>query len=252
MEAIPTPPSLLLALSEAPRAARDAWRLVPGMRRLVRELDRGDGHPVLVVPGYGASDGATGPLRYFLNRLGYTAFALEAGRNVEGAGNRIRSVDDASRFRDRLVDIVVERVRGISESTAEPVTLIGWSMGGLYAFDASQRLPEFTRGVITMGAPFGDLRGTSVFNLMRRLSGSAVPLEEQDFEGWLQKACAPVVPTTVIYSDRDGIVGEEIAGLPESELLQSVRVDSGHLGFSFNTDVLGQIARVLAENTASR
>jgi dienelactone hydrolase len=217
----------------------------------MRHLDKGDGHPVLVVPGYGASDRATAPLRYFLNQIGYTAFALEAGRNVEGAEDRIRSVDDASRFRDQLVEVVVDRVREIFESTTERVTLIGWSMGGLHAFDASQKAPEVTRGVITMGAPFGDLRGTSVFNLMRRLSGSAVPLEEQDFDGWLQKACAPAVPTTVIYSDRDGIVGKDIAKLPESEMLQSILVDSSHLGFNFNTDVLAQIARVLAENNVS-
>ena len=221
------------------------------MRRLVRQLARGDDLPVLVVPAYGASDTATAPLRYFLRQLGYTAFALEAGRNVEAVENRIRSVDDASRFRDQFVEVVVARLQEISETTGERVTLIGWSMGGLYAFDASQRAPGITRGVITLGAPFGDLRGTSVFNLMRRLSGSSVPLEEQDFDGWSRKACAPAVPTTVIYSRRDGIVGEDIARLPESEMLQSVPVDSSHLGLSFNTEVLAQIARALAENSMS-
>ena len=251
MGTVPTPPSPLLALAEAPRAAIDAWRLIPGLRRLVRQLARGDGHPVLVVPGYGASDTATAPLRHFLNQLGYAAFALEAGRNVEGAENRIRSVDDASRFREQFVDIVVERLLAIFESTREHVTLIGWSMGGLYAFDASQKAPEVTRGVITLGAPFGDLRGTSVFNLMRRLSGSSVPLETQDFNGWLQKTRAPAVPTTVIYSDRDGIVGKDIAKPTESALLKSVLVDSSHLSLSFNPDVLREVAKALAENTIS-
>lgn len=250
MESLPRPPSPLLAISEAPRAALDACRLIPGMRRLVRESPRGDGHPVLVVPGYGASDVATAPLRRFLNQIGYTAVALEAGRNVESAENRIRSVDDASRFREQFVEILVKRLEEVFESQGRRVTLIGWSMGGLYAFDASQKAAAITRGVVTLGAPFGDLRGTSIFELMRRLSGSKLPIEEQDFSGWLEKACAPSVPTTVIYSESDGIVGRDTARrLASSARLRFESVDSSHLSLSFNTEVFTQIAKALAEDT---
>jgi hypothetical protein len=59
-----------------------------------------DGHPVLVLPGYGAADGSTSILRFFLKRIGYKPFALALGRNVEGVDDRIQSVDDASRFRE--------------------------------------------------------------------------------------------------------------------------------------------------------
>jgi pimeloyl-ACP methyl ester carboxylesterase len=199
----------------------------------------------LVLPGYGAADGSTALLRFFLKKIGYRPFALEAGRNVEGMENRIQSVDDATRFRERLVDLTVKRIHEVHAMTSEPVSLIGWSMGGLYALDASRHLPEITRQVITLGSPFGDPRGTSLFTLMRRLSGSEVPIEEQDFDGWLDKASAPSVPTSVIYSERDGIVGSDIARLPESPLTKHVQVDSSHVAFAFSVSALAEVAAAL-------
>jgi pimeloyl-ACP methyl ester carboxylesterase len=216
-----------------------------GLGRLIREHRGGDGHPVLVLPGYGAADGSTAVLRYFLKRIGYRPFALQAGRNVEGLENRIQSIDDATRFRERLVALTVGRVREVHGMTGESVSLIGWSMGGLYALDASRQVADITRQVITLGSPFGDLRGTSLFKLMRRLSGSTVPLEEQDFDGWLDKAAAPPVPTSVIYSERDGIVGAAIARLPASPLTREVQVDSSHLAFALNVKALAEVAAAL-------
>ncbi len=245
MNAVPNPPPLSLALSEIPRATVESFRLMSGLGRLIRHHRGGDGHPVLVLPGYGAADGSTAILRFFLKRIGYRPFALEAGRNVEGMENRIQSVDDATRFRDRLVDLTVERIRDIHAQTGEPVSLIGWSMGGLYALDASRHLPDITRQVITLGSPFGDPRGTSLFTIMRRLSGSTVPIEEQDFNGWVARAAAPPVPTRVIYSDRDGIVSTDIARLPDSPLTHQVRVDSSHLAFAVNCRALGEVAAAL-------
>ncbi|TXS92102.1 alpha/beta fold hydrolase [Parahaliea maris] len=245
MNLLPSPPPLGLTLSELPRATLESLRLVSSLARLIRDHSGGDGHPVLVLPGYGAADGSTASLRYFLKRIGYRPFALAAGRNVESVEDQIKSVDDASRFRERLVELTVERIREIHATTGESVSLLGWSMGGLYALDASRQLPHITRRVITLGSPFGDPRGTSLFKLMRRLSGSTVPIETQDFDSWLAKAAAPVVPTCVIYSDRDGIVGTDIARLPESPLAQHVQVDSSHLAFALNARALEAVAVAL-------
>ena len=76
--------------------------------------------------------------------------------------------------------------------------MVGWSMGGLYALDASKSVPEFVRKVVTLGSPFGDPRGTNLFTPMGRLSGSTVPLEEQNFAAWLETAKAGEVPTKVL------------------------------------------------------
>jgi pimeloyl-ACP methyl ester carboxylesterase len=246
MRNAPNPPPLALTLSEISRASVEGISLATGLRRLVRRHAGGDGHPVLVLPGYGAADGSTRVLRHFLRRIGYRPFALGLGRNVEGLENRIQSVDDATRFRERMVEEAVRRIRAIHDDTGERVSLVGWSMGGLYALDASRLVPELTRQVITLGSPFGDPRGTSLFTLMRRLSGSTVPVEMQDFDSWLAKAAEPAVPTRVIYSARDGIVGTDIARLPESPLTEHMEVDSSHVAFALNPRALDAVATSLA------
>ena len=80
---------------------------------------------------------------------------------------------------------------------------------------------------------------------MRRLSGSKVPVEQQNFDGWLDKAAAPAVPTHVIYSERDGIVGTDIARLPHSPLTRHVQVDSSHVAFALNVRALDEVAKAL-------
>jgi hypothetical protein len=80
---------------------------------------------------------------------------------------------------------------------------------------------------------------------MQRLSGSEIPIEAQDFDRWLDKAAAPLVPTSVIYSERVGIVGTDIARLPESPLTQHVQVDSSHVAFAVNVRALGAVAAAL-------
>ncbi len=247
----PTPPSLRLTLAEVPRAAWEGVRLVSNLERLIREHRGGDSHPVLVMPGYGAADGSTRVLRRFLQKIGYEVYALDLGRNVEDMTNRIQSVDDAIEFREDMVRLVVKRIEGIYQEAGEPVSLVGWSMGGLYALDASRALPDLTRKVITLGTPYGDPRGTTMFNLMRRLSRSTVPPDQQDYDGWLAKAAEPVVPTTVIYSDSDGIVSEQVARLPDSPRTQHKRVDSTHLGFAVNPTALDAVATALAASSAA-
>lgn len=247
MNILPTPPALNLVLSEIPRAGAEGLSLITKLGPLIRKNRGGDRHPILVLPGYGAADGSTAILRFFLKRIGYRPFALELGRNVEGVDNRIQSVDDATAFRERMTELAVVRISEIHRETGESVSLVGWSMGGLYALDASRVKPEIIRQVITLGSPFGDPRGTSMFKLMRRISGSTVPLDEQNFTNWLDRAAAPTVPTTVIYSDRDGIVGTSIAKLPRSKHTTHIRIDSSHLAFAVNPQALSALAARLRD-----
>lgn len=244
----PTPPALIDTLTEPLRAGLEATRLALDFNRLVREAPRGEPHPVLVLPSYGTGDGGTRFLRSFLSTLGYETPAASLGRNVDRGELRIRSVDDAAVFRRAQVDRVVERVREIACDTGEPVSVIGWSMGGLFALDTSQRVPDLVRSAVTMGSPFGDPRGTSMFHVMRVLNRSRVPVEDQDFGPWLAGRCLTTqsVPITVIRSNRDGIVGRGIAELPRTRCVRHVRVESSHLGFTANPDVFREVARALA------
>jgi pimeloyl-ACP methyl ester carboxylesterase len=248
MPIIPTPPTLRLALTELPRATRETSTLLWQLRSLIKSSSRGKGQPILTLPGYGGGDGSMLMMRYFLNQLGYNAVGLELGRNVESAEERIMCVDDAIAFREKMTALVAQRVETLHRQFGQPVTLLGWSMGGCYALDVSQVQADKVNRVITLGAPFGDPRGTSTWDILRWLNKSDVPVETQNFAGWLDKrhTVTPHIPMHIIYSPNDGIVAEEVARLPDAEHIEHIELDSSHVAFAWNPQVYQTIAEVLA------
>ena len=151
---------------------------------------RGDGHPVLTLPGFLASDVSMAPMRRYLTELGYDPHAWRMGRNTGGL-TRVRMA-----LRNRLAEI--------HRSTGRKVSIIGWSLGGVYARDLALHAPEMVRYVVTLGSPFAnDVRATNATRLYEALSGETVgsdPVLLQALAGDLP------VPTTSIYSRADGIV----------------------------------------------
>ena len=252
MNITPEPPAFSLLATEFVRSGAETSRLFFGMRTLLADAETGDGHPVLTVPGYGGDDGSMATLRYVLRRLGYRAYALRLGRNYEGRANRIQSMEDAADFRAEMTEGVVDRVREIHRRRGEKVSLVGWSMGGLYAFDAANRVPELTRMVVTLGSPYGDPRGTSLFGLLRWLNGGSRPVEEQDFGRWTDggEVRGHDVPDRVLYSERDGVVSSEIAKPWGSDSLECIEVDSSHIGFAMNPLAIREVVRQLAQSAA--
>lgn len=243
----PERPSLLLSLTDLSRSGLEAARLLFKLNRLIKSAPRGDGHPVLALPGYGGADGSMAAIRYVLSEVGYEPYALDLGRNFESREDRIMRVEDAVAFRDKMTGMVVERLEQIHRETGEKVTMIGWSMGGLYALDASRAVPHLTRQVVTLGSPFGDPRGTALFHVMRKLNGSEVPIEEQDFNMWNDKARLDdnIVPIKVLHSHRDGIVGSGIQKLPQHPSVDHIQVNSSHIGFAVNPEVLQTVTRII-------
>lgn len=260
MPATPTQPALFDTMTEPLRAGIEATRLVLSLSSLYRGIPRGDGHPVLVLPAYGLGDVGLWPLRRFLIGLGYDAIEAGLGRNLDQGELRIRRIEDAARFRRVQSERVVLRAREIHQQTGRRPSLVGWSMGGLFAFDAARLAPDSVRHAVTLGSPFGDPRGTSLWNVMRRLNRSAVPVEEQDFSTWLTPVpcdeASPLAPITILYSERDGIVSEQAARIDESATRESgpvdllgvryERIESSHLGFSVNLEAYHALARALA------
>jgi esterase/lipase len=243
------PPSYRQLASELPRSGLETLRLVFSLRSLLANSAQGDGRPVLAIPGYGGGDSSMLFMRYFLDKLGYQSYALDLGVNYESASERIKRVEDAVAFREKMVARVAERAEQIYKDSGETVTLLGWSMGGLYAFDVSQQHPDIIRQVITLGAPFGDPRGTSTFKLLRWVNRSTVAVEEQDFDSWTHKRqlSSDKVPVKIIYSTEDGIVAAHIARLDDHPMVEHIEVTSSHVGFTVNTDTLAIIAGLLAQ-----
>src|SRR4051795_10623685 len=132
-------PALSLYLSEPGRAVAD-YGLYLAARPLLPRLPKGDGHPVLVLPGLLADDVSTAALRSTLRRLGYRVHGWGLGRNIGPTALCVNGL------RDKL-DYLYGRYR-------QPVTIIGWSLGGIFARDLARTSPSRVRQVITLGSPF--------------------------------------------------------------------------------------------------
>jgi pimeloyl-ACP methyl ester carboxylesterase len=200
---------------------------------VLMQAPKGDGHPVLVLPGLLASDLSTLLLRRYLKHLGYRAHAWELGRNTGGV-YRMRT-----QLRKRLSDI--------HTATGRKVSLIGWSLGGIYARDLALHMPEMVRSVITMGSPFaGDITATNARRIYERLSGEE--LKDIKIDDLKALAGDMPVPTTSIFSRTDGIVNWRTCLLRPSPTAENIEVHlASHVGLGVNAAVLWAVADRLAQ-----
>ncbi len=225
------PPGLSLLLAEVRGIFEFNASLM--LSPLLMGAPRGDGHPVLTLPGFLASDLSMAPMRRYLKELGYDAYAWNNGRNVGGV-MRMRSA-----LRDRLA--AVHTVAG------RKVSIIGWSLGGVYARDLALQAPDMVRSVITLGSPFAnDIRATNATRLYEALSGEAV---EDNAE--LRDALAGdlPVPATSIYSRTDGVVNWQTCILRPSDTAENIEVYlASHIGLGVNAAALWAVADRLAQS----
>jgi pimeloyl-ACP methyl ester carboxylesterase len=225
------PPSLFLMLAET----RALFELNSSLllSPLLLRAPKGDGHPVLALPGFLASDLSMAPMRRYLKELGYDAHAWNNGRNVGGV-LRMRSA-----LRDRLA--------AIHAATGRKVSVIGWSLGGVYARDLALQAPDMVRYVVTLGSPFAnDIRATNATRLYEALTGETV---EDNSE--LRNAIAGdlPVPTTSIYSCSDGIVNWRTCLLRPSDTAENIEVHlASHIGLGVNAAALWAVADRLAQS----
>ena len=225
------PPSDLLALMEAPRGLMELASFV-ALRPAMSFLPRGDGHPVLVLPGFMASDTSTVPMRNLLEQLGYDVVGWELGRNVQITDARIAA----------MADCLVR----LHRRTGRKVSIIGWSLGGLLARELAKLHPEMVRQVISLGSPLSNDRGISkVRRLFEALNG-AVP-EPQRRGRFLDLEAPPPVPSTSIYTRTDGVVAWQGSIQPEGPQRENIEVHASHIGLGVNPTVMWVLADRLAQ-----
>ena len=182
----------------APELASFAVAALP----LVAVSPRGDGHAVLVLPGFGGADPSTAPLRWLINRLGYRSLGWGLGPN-RGFGRHVS---------DGLDELLA------AAGASGPVSLVGWSLGGVHAIELARRRPDAVRSIITLGSP-----------LVRRRPPPAT------------------IPTTSIYSRTDAIVSWRRSLLTSRPNHENVEVPGSHLGLGHNPAVALIVADRLAQ-----
>lgn len=192
---------------------------------------RGDGHPVLVFPGLAASDRSTEILRRFLKAQGYSAHAWQLGRNLGP--------------RPGVVDACLVRIDELRQRHGRKVSLVGWSLGGLYARELAKLRPDDVRMVISLGSPFtGPREASNASGYYQRLN----PGNSTEQRKPMHLRLAPPVPTTSIYSRSDGIVAWQCSIQEASPQTENIEVDASHIGMGSHPAVLRILANRLAQS----
>ena len=222
------PPSRRLLLLES----RAVWEMGAFLATwpLLRLGPRGDGHPVLVLPGMAASDTSTRPLRAFQKDRGFAAHGWKLGPN-HGPRPGVEQ-----KMRERLTEL--------AERYGQKVSLIGWSLGGIFARELARHAPAQVRGVITLGSPFaGAPRASNAWKMYERLSERSV-----NDDALRERMRQPLpVPATAIYSRSDGIVAWQGCLEQAGPLAENIEVEGSHCGLGHNPVVLHAIADRLAQ-----
>jgi pimeloyl-ACP methyl ester carboxylesterase len=225
-------PCKVLTFLEPARAALEFWSL--GWRFLnLAAAPRGDGHSVIVIPGFGTGDASTTALRHFLTALGYSAQSWGLGINTGFA--RLGS-------NEKRLEALLERTFAASD---QKVSLVGWSLGGIMARLMARRHPNMVRQIIMIGSPFtGDPDAVAIRRLYELVSGEIT--NSPDARRRIQRDREPVpnVRTCAIYSKSDGITAWQNCVEFQANT-EHVEVTGSHLGLVHNADVLIAVANLL-------
>ncbi len=237
------PPRAIATRTEIPRIVAEfcmAALSIPYVRKRVPE---GDGHPVIVTPGFMADDNTTGLMRSFLNGQGYNAVGWGQGQNIH--------------VTKEMFDAFEKKIKDLYEETGEKVSLVGQSLGGMFSLIAAAKNPQYVRSVTTLGSPIEGAEFPegiaescrAVFEFMT---------EEDEHLAELKKETVPIqklmdrlkdIPVTIVYSKGDGIVSPDIAKIPEeTDKHRNVEIGalSSHTGMAANLQVFVVIADRLA------
>ncbi len=225
--ALRPPGAHLLALeSRAPMEAMASLALWP----LLMAGARGDGHSVLVFPGLATSDITTLMLRSFLRQRGWDSHGWNQGLNLG--------------LRKGVLAAALAQVHALCETSGRKVSLVGWSLGGIYARELAKMAPEAVRTAISLGSPVMPApQASNVRRLYELVSGK----EAYQPEVMARMRLPPVVPTTSIFSRTDGIVAWRASQQARSQFTENIEVRSSHSGMGVHPAVLHIVADRLAQ-----
>lgn len=223
-------PSRLATLAEL-RAPLDWVTLLLRAPQLLR-APRGDGRPVMLLPGYGADESSMRPLGRYLGYLGYDVYDWGLGRNLGNVNQYTQSIGG------RVSELYDE----LNEAT---VTLIGWSLGGVIARETARLFEPYVREVITLGTPI--IGGPKYTAVAERFAGDGkLDLDEFEKEVHARNSIGIKQPITSIYSKLDGVVGWRASIDSYNAHARNIEVYSSHFGIGAH----GKVWRLIADTLA--
>lgn len=228
-------PSKLLLLTELGRASFGLGAYFMSLPWL-QLLPKGDEHPVMVIPGFMTTDRTTSLLRFYLKSRNYAPYRWDLGRNL---ANFLEIEEQA-----------YERLLELKNIHQRKVSIVGWSLGGVYAREIARRHPDAVRQVITLGSPFGGITGENNIEwVYEMVTGRKITETNHIPEEIVRNIPKPTsVPTTAIYSKGDGVVAwQHCMEKKEGPITENVEVMGSHIGMGHNPAILACIAERLSQ-----
>jgi pimeloyl-ACP methyl ester carboxylesterase len=227
-------PTAMLAAMEMLRAGFEGCSLLFSGAMLAA-APRGDGHGVMVLPGFATNDRSTTFLRSFLETLGYDVHPWRLGWNLDH-----RTAGAAS-------ERIIQQIDAVAASTGRKVSLVGWSLGGVIAREAARRDPTAVRQVITIASPFcGNPRANNASRIYEWLTGRKVDSPAAIRRFALGPQPLPM-PSSALYSKTDGITAWENCLAISDHQTENIEVHSSHFGMVMNASVFRIVADRLAQ-----
>jgi pimeloyl-ACP methyl ester carboxylesterase len=231
------PPSLLYTALEY-RALLE-MALLPSSLPLLLSAPHGDGHPVLLVPGFVGDSGSMAGLKLYLRNRGYAVDDWGLGRNVGFQRKHARALE--------------QKVRFLHHRHGRKVSLVGWSLGGVFALFAAHQVPDCVRSVVTLGSPVSSDPQRSdtsavVRALYRLVAHPMGPVAHAAHVDARRLSRPPPLPVSCLYSETDGVVPPHEATIDgDPAMHENIRVPGSHVGLGFNALVLWIVAERLSQ-----
>jgi hypothetical protein len=215
--------------------------LLPASLPLLMEAPHGDGHPVLLVPGFMAGESTLIGLKLMLQNKGYDVHTWGLGRNMG--------------FRSKHANALPQKIRHLHYTTGKKVSLVGWSLGGVFSMYGAQNSLDCVRSIITLGSPISvDASGSqspsavkALYRLVSHRLGAGAHVMQPKVKVMRERRRL-AIPTSCLYSLSDGVVPPQEATIDgDPALHENIQVPGSHIGLGFNGIVLSIVADRLAQ-----
>ncbi len=227
---VPTPPLRLLAAEIGQILFQNGLRFLHGRVRLDKASRR---RAVMLLPGFGSHPGRMAAMRRALEDAGHSVSDWGLGWNLGPTEERFARL--------------CSRIEAMARREGQPLVLVGWSLGGVFAREAAKRQPDSVAKVVTLGSPFsGDMRGNNAWRIYQCVTGHAI--EDAPIAG--DFAAKPPVPTVALWSARDGVVHRRCARGRRGERDEAIAIRCSHMGFAWHPQAIAAVAREIEKTPA--